>query len=490
MDNFQNFIPLKKMAEETTSLLNNLKLNNNSENTLYCKDLSLRTTPAELKATFSDFNVLNIKLTQTPNGQYAFAFITFDSAENAKKALETMNYTILNGKALILVPCNDSNKKYDEGNVFVNNLPENLTTKDLNELFSMFGNVVSCKISTDQNGKSRGYGFVRYSTLKSVKKAILNCENVKLGGNKLVVELYDPKKARRGKPTAQFTNCFVKNFPPTFKEEDLRAFLEKHGKISALYFPLKSDGTAVGFACVNFETPEIAQNAINTLHGKKLFSPKEMGKVDGFGTDPFYIQKSEKKKDRMELLKGTNSAASSHGYKIKRNLYLKNVPEAFSNQEILDMLKGFGEVTDFYMSKDKMATNKKFGFVCYATVEDAAIALERSKQILMDGNQLELTLYKSKCERELNAEDYAERSNIPNSEASEDKKILLKAFNFFLAQAEELKDFWENLKVADSKEFADKMTKSVSGFSINAIEEIISDKEKLKSHIATLISEN
>lgn len=74
-------------------------------------------------------------------------------------------------------------RKTGNGNVFVKNLDKAVDNKALYDTFSLFGNILSCKVATDQEGKSRGYGFVHYETAEAAKQAI---EKVPLLSNEIV----------------------------------------------------------------------------------------------------------------------------------------------------------------------------------------------------------------------------------------------------------------------------------------------------------------
>ena len=59
-------------------------------------------------------------------------------------------------------------------NIYVGNLNWNMTSEDLQSLFTPFGEVTSAKIVTDKfnNDRSKGFGFVEMSTPEEAKEAI------------------------------------------------------------------------------------------------------------------------------------------------------------------------------------------------------------------------------------------------------------------------------------------------------------------------------
>lgn len=88
-------------------------------------------------------------------------------------------------------------------NIFVSNI--NYTTKDyqLNELFSEFGDVRSCKIITDrETGKSRGFGFVEMNSEEGTQ-AIEALNGKEFNGKEINVS---EAKPREEKPRRSFDN--------------------------------------------------------------------------------------------------------------------------------------------------------------------------------------------------------------------------------------------------------------------------------------------
>lgn len=57
----------------------------------------------------------------------------------------------------------------------------------LQEIFQKFGNILSCKVVTSDDGKSRGYGFVQFESEASAIAAIENLNGAADGGKHMYV---------------------------------------------------------------------------------------------------------------------------------------------------------------------------------------------------------------------------------------------------------------------------------------------------------------
>ena len=105
-----------------------------------------------------------------------YAYVNFHHVQDAERALDTMNFTDIKGN-----PCrimwsqrDPTLRKTGVGNIFVKNLATTIDNKGLFDTFSVFGNILSCKVVNDDSGASKGYGYVHYETGEAAEEAILN----------------------------------------------------------------------------------------------------------------------------------------------------------------------------------------------------------------------------------------------------------------------------------------------------------------------------
>jgi polyadenylate-binding protein len=92
----------------------------------------------------------------------------------AERALDNLNYTLLNGKPMrIMWSLRDpATRKSGVGNIFIKNLDKSIDNKALHDTFNAFGPILSCKVATDATGQSKGYGFVHFEKADSAQMAM------------------------------------------------------------------------------------------------------------------------------------------------------------------------------------------------------------------------------------------------------------------------------------------------------------------------------
>ncbi|MBN1233084.1 MAG: RNA-binding protein [Candidatus Coatesbacteria bacterium] len=83
-------------------------------------------------------------------------------------------------------------------NIFVGNLPKEITEEEFRQAFAAFGEVKSVAIIKDkQTREPRGFGFIDMPNDEEAKKAIDNWNGNKLKGKTLTVNPARPQSERR-----------------------------------------------------------------------------------------------------------------------------------------------------------------------------------------------------------------------------------------------------------------------------------------------------
>ncbi len=86
-------------------------------------------------------------------------------------------------------------ERYIFMNIYVGNLPYQISQRDLEELFSEFGEVSGVKIIQDrETGRSKGFGFVEMTNDNEAVEAINNLEGQDVNGRNIKVNEARPRE--------------------------------------------------------------------------------------------------------------------------------------------------------------------------------------------------------------------------------------------------------------------------------------------------------
>ncbi|GFR18737.1 polyadenylate-binding protein 1 [Trichonephila clavata] len=158
---------------------------------------------------------------------------------------------------------------YDETKIFVNNIDLNWDDCDLLREFKQFGEIIDVKIS-ESDGKSNGYGFVKFLKSSAAKEAIKRLNGIVVNNRKLVVEPFIPWTLRERKRSSldfakvsgvEYNNLHVKNLHKSITENELKTLFERFGPILSVKIPLDENGQSRGFGFVCFQKEEDASKA-------------------------------------------------------------------------------------------------------------------------------------------------------------------------------------------------------------------------------------
>merc|ERR1719401_946199 len=165
-----------------------------------------------------------------------YGYVNFHSVNDAERALDTLNYSSIKGRACRLMwsQRDPSLRKSGVGNIYVKNLDRNIDNKALYDTFSLFGNILSCKVASDDAGKSRGYGFVHYETEEAAKQAIERVNGMLIGDKTVQVSGFKKRNEQDKPEIVNFTNLYIKNIPDEFDEAKMQELFGGYGTVSSI----------------------------------------------------------------------------------------------------------------------------------------------------------------------------------------------------------------------------------------------------------------
>jgi polyadenylate-binding protein len=358
---------------------------------LYVADLSADVTEALLFEIFNAVGpVASVRVCRdaTTRRSLGYAYVNFHRVEDAERALDTMNFKNIRGRPCRLMWSHrdPSLRKSGLGNIFVKNLAKSIDNKTLYDTFSMFGNILSCKVSTDRKGQSYGYGFVHYESEESAQNAIARVDGKVIAGQTVSVTQFKSRKERGGNKT-KFTNLYVKNLPESFTLANLEELFSKYGTITSSKLALDKDEKFRGFAFVNYKTPEEANAAVEGLKDvvmdeKKLFVGRHQKKEE---RERELRDKFEQKKfERQKQYAGVN-------------LYIKNLSDEVTDERLLQEFQKFGHISNAKVMTDAVTGKSRgFGFVCFSSPDEATKAVTEMNGRMLDNKPLYVALAQRK----------------------------------------------------------------------------------------------
>ncbi|KRY38871.1 ELAV-like protein 3 [Trichinella spiralis] len=118
-----------------------------------------------------------------------YGFINYVNPESAAKAIERLNGLGLQSKKMKVSYARPSSESIKGANLYISGLPDAYTVKELEELFSPFGRIITSRILVDNaTGISKGVGFVRYDKKGEADAAIAKLNStIPPGGTEPIV---------------------------------------------------------------------------------------------------------------------------------------------------------------------------------------------------------------------------------------------------------------------------------------------------------------
>jgi len=284
---------------------------------IFIKNLDKHIDTKAIYDTFSMFgSILSCKVACDIDGNSkGYGFIHFETEEAANKAIEKVNGMLLDGKKVFVgkfLPRSAREKQVGDAstrfnNVYVKNFGEAMDSDKLSAVFAAYGEIISAKVMVDENGKSKGFGFVAFKDHEDAAKAVekLNDAEVPDGkpDQKFTVCRAQKKSERQAELKRRYevykaeriqryqgVNLYVKNLEDSITDDALRKNFEQYGNITSAKVMCDENSRSKGFGFVCFEKPDDATKAVVEMNNK-IISNK-----------PLYVALAQRKEDRKAQL--------------------------------------------------------------------------------------------------------------------------------------------------------------------------------------------
>ena len=248
------------------------EIEDNYSNVLYVADLPKETTNEDLKILFKDYHFQFASLNNYKNNK------TWAQVYMENKDWATLARHELNGYSLTPVNCRNNIKgkpiricKYEgrgankqtniKQSLLVKNVDINMTQKEFYNIFLKYGDIVSGKIEYDDNGISKGFGYIYYYTEESAEEAKKNLNGKSFFGKNIEIVNLIPGKKNKNK---NIITLFVLNIPGDITEDKLNLIFGQFGHVSNISINKK------GFAYVSYNSFDSASKCLNQMKIKPI----------------------------------------------------------------------------------------------------------------------------------------------------------------------------------------------------------------------------
>ncbi|XP_041654851.1 embryonic polyadenylate-binding protein-like isoform X3 [Cheilinus undulatus] len=272
---------------------------------------------------------------------------------------------------------NSSGPTYPLASLYVGDLHPDVTEAMLYQKFSPAGPIMSIRVCRDIiTRRSLGYAYINFQQPADAECALdtMNYDVIKGRPIRIMWSQRDPGLRKSG-----VGNIFIKNMDESIDNKALYDTFSAFGNILSCKVVCDEKGSK-GYGFVHFETQEAANRAIDTMNGMLLNDRK------------VFVGHFKSRKER-EVEFGTKAMKFT-------NVYIKNFGEDYSDEKLKDVFSSFGRTLSVRVMKDERGRSRGFGFVNYASHEDAQKAVEEMNGKEINGKVIYVGRAQKRLERQ------------------------------------------------------------------------------------------
>jgi len=369
------------------------RLRKSGEGNIFVSNLSKGIDNRTLMDTFSWFgDILSCKVACDPKtGQSnGYGFVHYTNEESAQKAIEKVNGMTLHGQVVYVTKWKSKREREESNNrrdredvnkdnfvsVYVKHLPDDWDDVKLKEVSSTFGELNSCTVQRDDQGNSKGFGFINFKESASAKLAVEGLNEMTVTGPSA------SKRAAQAAALKQHADQVAAGLQGTEPgqpgETDNKA---GEGGDEVDNKAQEGGGSAT--------VPSVAE--VLKEHGDDV--PTKL-----------YAARAQSKAERQKELR--EKFATLREQEANRNLYVKGLLDSVDDEQLKAVFSSVGTVQSCRVMRERNNVSKGFGFVLYETEDNAQKAIEtfHTKEIHGIGGPLHVAIAKKKTRAEREAQ--------------------------------------------------------------------------------------
>ncbi|XP_043689877.1 ELAV-like protein 1 isoform X2 [Telopea speciosissima] len=269
-------------------------------------------------------------------------------------------------------------------------LPWDVDTEGLRQYMSQFGELADVMVMKDRaSGRSHGFGYVTFSSLEDVEKAVAAQHHI--NGRTLEVKVATPKEEMLSSfSSKKSTRIFVARVPPSVGDDEFHSYFMKYGPVIDVYMPkdpVTKQHRGIGFVTYeNHDSVDQLMSETHELGGSTIAVDRATPKEEFRGSRvsnhylkmPQTFRMSNIVENTISVGNNGGHAAESSLTRTKKKMFIGHVPAEATSDDLHAYFSQFGWVVDVYLPKDpKKVSHRGFGFVTFADEASAARVARR-----------------------------------------------------------------------------------------------------------------
>lgn len=283
------------------------------------------------------------------------------------------NSEITNGKQPEKKLKTDSKSGFDSKRLYVYNFPFSITKEDLRKVFEKYGKVDECIIPTDQEHKSKGYGYVSFESENDAIRSFAELDNQIVFGR--ILHIKPSEVSRRSQYGKDVKEQPKKPEGSSYKKLKREEFLKNMNDSTSWNSLFLNPNTVMeyvaqeyGLTKLDLLNREVENPAVKIAlaETKIINETKEWLKENGIN---------------IKLFDGTKGSVE----RSRTVVIIKNLPKDVTKAKLSDLLNRYG-----FVNRLLLPSNKVIAIAQYRNIDHAANAFERLSGFMFLGVPLYL----------------------------------------------------------------------------------------------------